>query len=133
MILVGAMNLRHTAADSMNPSAVRPSNVVRFEQLMYLSLGIAAFQWPFQWNQSVAKFHDLGVGATFVLFVFTVAFAIRVLLIWLVARRRKDSARKLLMAMFVISSVSLTGQKIDISPANGFFFVSYLCQIVALF
>ena len=125
------MNLRHTAADSMNPSAVRLSNVVRFEQLMYLSLGIGTVQLPFQWNQSVAKFHDLG-GATFVLFVWTGALATRMLLIWLVARRRKNSARKLLMAMFVISTVAFTGQKIDISPADGFFFVSYLCQIVAL-
>ena len=97
---------------------------------MYLSLGIGTFQLPFQWNQSVAKF-----GATFVLFVWTVALATRILLIWLVARRRKNSARKLLVGMFLFVSAVLLPQSspIDISLANGFFFVSYLCQIVALF
>src|SRR5215472_980439 len=90
----------------MNPSAVRPSNVVRFEQLMYLSLGIATFQWSLQWNQSVATFRHLG-GARFVLFVYTFALATRVLLIWLIARRRRDWARRLLAAMFFLSSLSI--------------------------
>src|SRR5215472_18758555 len=112
----------------MNPSAVRPSNVVRFEQLMYLSLGIATFQWSLQWNQSVATFRHLG-GARFVLFVYTFALATRVLLIWLIARRRRDWARRLLAAMFFLSSLSLIRQPMDIGLANGFFFVSYLCQI----
>ena len=118
--------------DSMNPPAVRPSNVVRFEQLMYVSIGIGTFQLSLQWNQLVANFHDLG-GATFVLFVWTFALAIRVLLIWLVARRRNNWARKLLAAMFLFSTTSLIGQPMNIGLANRFLFVSLVCQIVALF
>ena len=88
----------------MNPSVVRPSNGVRFEQLMYLSLGISVILVALQWNQLVAQFRDLG-GAASAIFAFTVAFAIRILFIWLIARRRKNWARGvgLTLALFVDS------------------------------
>src|SRR6266851_10248280 len=77
-----------------------PSNVARFEQLMYLSLGIGVIQSLLRWNRLVAQASAMG-GAKFVLFGQIVTFALLVLLIWLIARRRKNWARWLMLVMFV--------------------------------
>src|SRR5215469_139589 len=111
----------------MNPSVVRPSNGVRFEQLMYLSLGISVILVALQWNQLVAQFRDLG-GAASAIFAFTVAFAIRILFI-------------LLFSSILAQSTPGQGQTMDyFGPISGNFsflswlvFVSLLAQIVAWF
>ena len=78
-----------------------PSNVARFERLMYLSLGIGLIEALLTWNRNVALARAMG-GAYFVLFgqIFVLAFF--VLFIWLVARRRKNWARWLLLILQIL-------------------------------
>jgi hypothetical protein len=78
-----------------------PLNVARFEQLMYLSLGIGAIVTMLRWNQTVALAGPVG-GASFVLFVDTFVLAFMVLFIWLVARRHKNWARWSLLITFIL-------------------------------
>jgi preprotein translocase subunit SecY len=77
---------------SLPSSNARPSNVVRFEQLWYLSLGIGVIQSMPQWNRLRADARAVG-GAAFVLFIQISVFAMTVFVIWLIARRRKNWAR----------------------------------------
>ena len=73
----------------------RPSNVVRFEQLMYLALGIGIILTFLQWNYIVDVFvNDFGYENPVVPFLGAlVSPAAFVLLIWQAARRRKNWAR----------------------------------------
>ena len=93
--------IRQTGA-SMNRSAARPSNVVRFEQLMYVQIGIGVIQLPLGWKGTVAQF-----GAGFVVFFSIFSFAGTILLIWLTARRRNAVARGLLLMFFIVGFSSV--------------------------
>ncbi|MGD0672821.1 MAG: hypothetical protein ABSB13_12130 [Candidatus Binatus sp.] len=82
---------------------IRPSNVVRFEQLMYISLGIGVIQSILHWNRSVSNARVAGLGgAGFVLFIQFFVLAIIVLFIWLIARRRKNWARWVWLSLFIL-------------------------------
>ena len=83
-------------------SNARPSNVVRFEQLMYLSLGIGAVQSILQWGSLVDSAHAAGRGIGFILFIQAFVFAMEVLFIWLIARRRKNWARWVWLIIFIL-------------------------------
>jgi len=72
-----------------------PSNVARFEKLMYLSLGISVILSIRRWYAG-----DL-TGATFLGPAFNLVFF--VLFIWLAARRRKNWARWILLLAFIAS------------------------------
>ena len=78
-----------------------PSNVARFERLMYLSLGIGVLVSALTWTRLVAQAGRVG-GATFVFWVQAITLAIIVCFIWLVARRRKNWARWLLLIIGVL-------------------------------
>jgi hypothetical protein len=78
-----------------------PSNVARFEQLMYLSLGIGVIASTLSWSWNVAQAAAMG-GASFVLFVQVFVLAFMVLMIWLTARRRKNWARWLLLILALL-------------------------------
>jgi hypothetical protein len=78
-----------------------PSNVARFEQLMYLSLGIGLIVAALRWNYSVSQASRVG-GVKFVLLIQGFVFALLVLLIWLVARRHKNWARWFLLVIFIL-------------------------------
>lgn len=78
-----------------------PSNVARFEQLMYLSLGFGVIISALTWSHNVLTAAPLG-GTSLLLFVQGGEFAVMVLLIWLVARRRKNWARWLLLIVLAI-------------------------------
>ena len=78
-----------------------PSNVARFEQLMYLSLGIGVIVAALRWSPNVAQAAALG-GVGLVLFVQAFVLAFMVVFIWLVARRHKNWARWLLLILSVL-------------------------------
>ena len=103
---------------------------------MYLSLGIGVIQSALQWNRLVAQASAMG-GARFVLFGQIVTFAILVLLIWLVARRRKNWARLLMLVMFVLGlpfSARMLIQMLPTEPLSvALSSVQLLAQIVAFF
>ena len=77
-----------------------PSNVARFEQLMYLALVIGFFNSALTWNYDVVDASKMG-GASFVLFLMF-AFAFMALFIWLIARRRKNWACWVMLVLFVL-------------------------------
>lgn len=85
------------------PSAqkVLPSNVRRFEQLMYLSLGLSLVEAPLEWNRFVAHFEGSASGAALAILL---SYAIAVGLIWAVARQHQNWARWILL---ILASVSL--------------------------
>jgi hypothetical protein len=98
-----------------------PSNVARFEQLMYLSLGVAFIGWALSWNRLVAIARPVG-GAYFVLFTLLFSVAFMMFLIWLVARRRKNWARWLLLIIGVLglpSYISRLPQLLHAQPLAG--------------
>jgi hypothetical protein len=113
----------------------QPSNVAHFEQLMYLSLAIGLINSALTWNHSVAQAFKLG-GAYFVLFIQIFVFAFIVMFIWLIARRRKNWARWVLLVLFVLgipASVRLIGQWLRLEPLVGALsVVQSLLQVVAL-
>ena len=112
-----------------------PSNVARFEQLMYLTLVIGFINSALTWNHSVAQARNLG-GAYFVLFIQIFVFAFIVMFIWLIARRRKNWARWVLLVLFVLgipAAARLIGQWFRVEPVVGFLnLVQGLVQVIAL-
>jgi hypothetical protein len=60
---------------------------------MYLSLGIGAVQLIMQWGRLVDLAHAARRGVGFIIFIQAFVFAMEVLFIWLIARRRKNWAR----------------------------------------
>jgi hypothetical protein len=113
-----------------------PSNVARFEQLMYLSLGIGVIQSLLRWNQSVAQASAIG-GAKFVFFGLIVTFAILVLIIWLIARRRRNWARWVMLVMFILGlpfSVRMLSRMLPAEPLSvALSSVQVLAQAIAFF
>jgi hypothetical protein len=113
-----------------------PSNVARFELLMYLSLGIGVIVSTLQWSQTVAMSAPLG-GAGFAIFVQAFVLAFMVLFIWLVARRHKNWARWLLLILFVLGLpfyFRVLGQMLRLNPTAGnLSVVQVLAQTVAQF
>jgi hypothetical protein len=101
---------------------------------MYLTLGIGVIQSMLEWNRLVANAAAVG-GAGVVLFIQVFAFAVMVLLIWLVARRRKNWARWLMLAMFLAgtpSAVRITVQTFQIIPISAILYcVQWALEIVA--
>lgn len=81
---------------------IRPSNVVRFEQLIYISLGIGVVQSSLEWGRLVDSAHAMGRGIGFILFIQTFVFAVTVFFIWLIARRRKNWARWVWLSLFIL-------------------------------
>ena len=73
-----------------------PRNVARFEQISYIANALGLV---------IASLDDArlaaGMGWSFLLIVQLAVFAILILLIWLIARRRKNWARWVLLALFV--------------------------------
>ena len=78
-----------------------PSNVARFEQLMYLSIAIGVLGSALEWNQLVLRADPVG-GATFVFTVQGIVIASEITLIWLIARRRKNWARWFALISFLV-------------------------------
>jgi hypothetical protein len=112
-----------------------PSNVARFEQLMYASLLIGLFNSALTWNQNVARASKIG-GAYFVLYIQVFVLAFIVLFIWLVARRRKNWARWVLLVLFVLGmpgTVRVVRHWLSIEPVAGVLnLVQILAQVIAL-
>src|SRR5216684_6970953 len=89
-----------------------PSNVARFEQLMYFSLGLSLVtfcvrlvemhEMPLVWNRFVALASRIG-GVHVLVWVMLFFDAFMVLLIWLVARQHKSWARWILLVIFALA------------------------------
>lgn len=76
---------------------------MRFEQLMYLTLFIGVFDSILLWNRLVSDARAAAIdGAWSILFIQVFVLAMMVLLIWLVARRRKNWVRWLMLVLFVV-------------------------------
>jgi hypothetical protein len=112
-----------------------PSNVARFEQLMYLSLAIGLINATLTWDHNVAQASKLG-GAYFVLFIQMFVISFIVLFIWLVARRYKNWARWVLLVLFVLGmpgTVGVVRQWFRLEPVVGVLnLVQILIQVIAL-
>jgi hypothetical protein len=78
-----------------------PSNVAKFEELMYLSVAIGVVVSALLWEQSTALPRPFG-STGFVLFVQALALVFLVLLIWLIARRQKNWARWLFLIVGIL-------------------------------
>ena len=85
-----------------------PSNVAKFEELMYLSVTVGVVVSALLWDQNVALASQLGVA--FVLFVQAFGLAFVVLLIWLIARRRKNWARWLFLIVGILGLAFYLGE-----------------------
>lgn len=109
-----------------------PSNVTRFEQLAYLSLGIgivvAALQYPSLSGQA---------GAGFTLFVQAFVLGFLFLLVWLIARRRKNWARWVLLILFLVgipAYIPILSDMLLVSSLSGILsIVQLFTQGVALY
>src|SRR6266850_2601994 len=76
-----------------------PSNVARFEKLMYLSLGIFETSLILRWYV-----HDLALSAATAVSFHSLNLVFLLACIWLVARRRKNWARWILLLVFIVST-----------------------------
>jgi hypothetical protein len=76
---------------------VRPSTVVRFELLTWLSLVLGVVGVALSFETYVRQ-----SGVAFVLIVQSFTFAVLALLIWLIARRGKNWARWVFTVLFVL-------------------------------
>jgi len=95
---------RAVAADEVSVQKNLPSNVARFEQLMYLSLGLALVETALEWNRILADAHGSVRLAGFVMLYF---YAFLVLCIWQAAREHKNWARWALLILFAIALPAL--------------------------
>jgi hypothetical protein len=68
----------------------RPTSIVRFEQLSYLVILLAIASWPLNWPTMRRYFNEHPVG-----YPIGICFGLglAVLVIWLIARRRKNWVR----------------------------------------
>jgi hypothetical protein len=114
----------------------RPSNVIWFERLMYLSIAIGIANTALNWNRLVALTKRFG-GVVFGVYVYVGAFAVMVSLIWLVARQAKNWARWLQLSLFVLgipSDARLVGHNLHDRPMVGALeLVSTVLQVAALY
>lgn len=92
-----------------------PSRVVRFEQLMYASLGIGVVIAVLEANRLAAM---AGVGVGFLLVMQLLLIALFVLLIWLIARRRKNWARWVILIFFLLGLPMLVPDFLEMLDAN---------------
>jgi hypothetical protein len=94
-----------------------PSNVARFEQLMYLSIGIGIALSCLQYG-SLSQKDDV----TFALIIQLFVFAVLVILVWLIARRQENWARWVLVIMFLaglLFYIPILSQTLNTSPLLG--------------
>ncbi|MGA7956597.1 MAG: tetratricopeptide repeat protein [Xanthobacteraceae bacterium] len=118
-----------------------PSNVVRFEQLMYLALGIgivgSALQYHSLSSEAVAAFGSSEAGAAFMLLLMSFCFGILVIFIWLIARRHANWARWVFLFMTVAGMglyVSELGRTLQANPLSGILsIIQYFIQGIALY
>jgi Na+/proline symporter len=76
-----------------------PKNIVRFERLMYLTLGMGVIIAALQ-DSDVTDIVGMGMG--FALSIQVLVFAFLALLIWLTARRQQNWARWILAVSFFL-------------------------------
>ena len=88
-----------------------PSNVTRFEWLYYASLALYLVQVILTYGDQYAFAVRLGLGNPFILATNAITIAAYVLLIRLVARRRKNWARWILLFLFALS-LTATGMQL---------------------
>jgi uncharacterized membrane protein len=89
-------------SNPVRPIANLPSNVARFEQLMYLSVALGLLQTLLQWNKLAADTSRIG-GTRTVVFILLYLCGFLVLFIWLAAREHKSWARWVLLIFFAVS------------------------------
>lgn len=109
-----------------------PSNVARFELLMYVSLVIGAVNSALQFQALTAQ-----ASPAFILGIQGFVFALFILLIWLIARKRQNWARWTFLVLFVIGlpfSVPQLLATLQTSPVSaGLSVVQIVMQAYALF
>jgi len=109
-----------------------PSNVARFEQLMYLSLAVGVVVSVLQFSHLTTM---AGIG--FIIFIQVFVLAFFVLFIWLIARRRANWARWTFLAIFLIGLVFYIPNVIVLLQSSllsgSLNIVQCLLQIVALY
>jgi hypothetical protein len=114
----------------------RPSNVQRFEQLMYLSIAIGALNIALDWGRLVSVARPVG-GAVFVLVVDAFVFVFLISLIWLIGRRAKNWARWVLLIFFLLgtpTAVRVVVNNLRVKPFVGALgLVQVALQVIALF
>jgi hypothetical protein len=112
----------------------RPSNVVWFERLMYLSIALGVINTALNWNRLVAMANRMGV--VFVVFVGGFVFGMLIWLIWLVARKAKHWARWVQLGLFVLGTprdIRMVVHNLSDRPAAGTFgLVQFALQVAAL-
>ena len=94
-----------------------PSNIARFEQLMYVSLGIGILVAALQYASVPSR-----LGVAFTLFVLAFVFGITIIFIWLIARRRANWARWILLfgtLIGIVISIPILSQRILHDPLSG--------------
>jgi hypothetical protein len=109
-----------------------PSNVARFEQLMYASLGLgiigAVLQFSYWQSQT-------SIGA--IVSMQIVIMALFVLFIWLIARRRANWARWTFLVIFVLGLIPYVPNEIALmqrSPVSfGLNLTQLVLQVMALY
>ncbi|HXN87115.1 MAG TPA: hypothetical protein VN867_13665 [Candidatus Binataceae bacterium] len=113
-----------------------PSNVARFEQLMYLAIAFGVIEAALNWNRAVLEADPVG-GATFVVIVQGSILLSDVILIWLIARRRKNWARWLALISFLVEIPFRVNTYIDLFQTDAFAGVlsaaQDLLQMIALY
>ena len=114
-----------------------PSNVSWFEKLMYtvLVLGLVNLAIDGQRLAAAPELRQIG-GVAFLAVVAILTDLILILLIWLVARRRKNWARWVMVVMFSVGLVPAILTMAGLFQANpaagGIMVVQSVLQIVAL-
>ena len=110
-----------------------PPNVARFEQLMYLSLGISVVAVSLDYRPSQLS----PLGGVLIPLVEAILFVISILLIWQAARRHANWARWVLLILFVVAvplQIAFLNETLKNSLVAGVLeVVSFFLQGVALY
>lgn len=98
-----------------------PSNVARFEALMYISVAIGIVFSAAQWEAFLTRAQDSG-EIRYLFMVAVCLILLRLALIWLTARKRQNWARWVLLLLLVVGLpqfVKSLGPMLSMHPVTG--------------
>jgi hypothetical protein len=85
----------------------RPTSILWFERLAWLSIAVGIVTASLQWDAMVALFDSGGSGLGFVLVIIFISYGLFGLLLWLIARRASNVAKWIYVGLSALGFLGL--------------------------